>query len=193
MVRRMAHSPAAIVSAVFGVSVRTARKRKKRYQQGGVEVLADRSSRSVRCRSKLTESIHGKVFALRKQRQTGDDIAASLGLSRSTVFASCTNLIAPASPLWRKNFLCDVINRKSPDKCFIWISSVWARLMAWDTERRERDKSLVAVPAGNICMSVWMMLPGQPVRAFTQTKLSNPPSSFCGVRFCLVCLLRHQD
>lgn len=102
MVRRMAHSPAAIVSAVFGVSVRTARKRKKRYQQGGVEVLADRSSRSVRCRSKLTESMHGKVFALRKQRQTGDDIAASLGLSRSTVFASCTNLIAPASPLWRK-------------------------------------------------------------------------------------------
>lgn len=86
MVRRMAHSPAAIVSAVFGVSVRTARKRKKRYQQGGVEALADRSSRSVRCRSKLTESIYGKVFALRKQRLTGDDIAASLGLSRSTVF-----------------------------------------------------------------------------------------------------------
>ncbi len=92
MVRRLEHSPAAIVAAGFGVSVRTARKWKKRYQQGGVEALADRSSRPVHCRSKLTEPIYREVFALRKQRLTGDDIAANLGLSRSTVFRILRNL-----------------------------------------------------------------------------------------------------
>ena len=46
MVRRMDNMPAAAVAAGFGVSLRTARKWKSRYRQGGVEALADKSSHS---------------------------------------------------------------------------------------------------------------------------------------------------
>ena len=50
MVRRMDSMPAAAVAAGFGVSLRTARKWKRRYRQGGVEALADKSSRPMPCR-----------------------------------------------------------------------------------------------------------------------------------------------
>lgn len=178
MVRRLEHSPAAIVAAGFGVSVRTARKWKKRYQQGGVEALADRSSRPVHCRSKLTEPIYREVFALRKQRLTGDDIAANLGLSRSTVFRILRNLdCARLSSL----------EEKPPVRRYQWEKP--GQMLHLDIKRLgkidgvgHRKESLVAAPAGNISMSVWMTLPGQPIRPFTRTRPRNPPSSFCGMR-----------
>ncbi|MCI7569089.1 MAG: helix-turn-helix domain-containing protein, partial [Desulfovibrio sp.] len=45
MVRRLDSMPAAVVAAGFGVSLRTVRKWKSRYRQGGVEALKDTSSR----------------------------------------------------------------------------------------------------------------------------------------------------
>lgn len=86
MIRRLDNMPAAVVAAGFGVSLRTVRKWKSRYRQGGVEALVDRSSRPLRCRSKLTEDACGKIFSLRQKRLTGDAIAARLGRSRSSVF-----------------------------------------------------------------------------------------------------------
>ena len=78
MVRRMDSMPAAAVAAGFGVSLRTARKWKRRYRQGGVEALADKSSRPMRCRSRLTENLVAALF-----------------------FAPCASLAVHGLPLWR--------------------------------------------------------------------------------------------
>lgn len=86
MVLRMRHTPAATVAAGYGVSLRTARKWKRRYDEGGSAALVDRSSRPLRCRSKVSEEDIRKIFVLRKERQTGDEIAICLGICRSTVF-----------------------------------------------------------------------------------------------------------
>ena len=92
MVRRMDSMPAAAVAAGFGVSLRTARKWKSRYRQGGVEALADKSSRPMRCRSRLTEKTFGEIFSLRQKRLTGDAIAARLGPGRSSVVRALRKL-----------------------------------------------------------------------------------------------------
>lgn len=92
MIRRLDNMPAAVVAAGFGVSLRTVRKWKSRYRQGGVEALVDRSSRPLRCRSKLTEDAYGEIFSLRQKRLTGDAIAARLGRSRSSVFRALRKL-----------------------------------------------------------------------------------------------------
>ena len=92
MVRRMDSMPAAAVAAGFGVSLRTARKWKSRYRHGGIEALVDKSSRLLRCRSKLTEKTFGEIFSLRQKRLTGDAIAARLGLCRSSVFRALRKL-----------------------------------------------------------------------------------------------------
>lgn len=52
----------------------------------------DRSSRPLRCRSKLTEDAYGEIFSLRQKRLTGDAIAARLGRSRSSVFRALRKL-----------------------------------------------------------------------------------------------------
>ncbi len=92
MVRRLDSMPAAVVAAGFGVSLRTVRKWKSRYRQGGVEALVDKSSRPLRCRSKMTEEVYGEVFSLRQKRLTGDAIAARLGCGRSSVFRALRKL-----------------------------------------------------------------------------------------------------
>ena len=88
----MESAPAATVAAGFGVSLRTARKWKKRSLQGGYEPLADKSSRPEHCRSKLTEEDYNCIYALRKERLTGDEIALLLGICRSTVFRALRKL-----------------------------------------------------------------------------------------------------
>ena len=92
MIRRMRYEPAARVAAGFGVSLRTARKWKQRYEQGGSAALADKSSRPKSCRSSLTEQDIGSILSLRKERLTGDDIAMRLSLCRSTVFRALRRL-----------------------------------------------------------------------------------------------------
>ena len=92
MVRRLDSMPAAAVAAGFGVSLRTVRKWKSRYRQGGVEALMDKSSRPLRCRSKMTEEVYGEIFFLRQKRLTGDAIAARLGCGQSSVFRALRKL-----------------------------------------------------------------------------------------------------
>ena len=92
MIRRMGNQPAATVAAGFGVSLRTARKWMSRYRQGGAEALADKSSRPRRCHTKLTERDLGRIYALRRERLTGDEIALRLELCRSSVFRALRKL-----------------------------------------------------------------------------------------------------
>ena len=68
-----------------GVCPRTARKWLARFLAEGVEGLQDRSSRPHRLREPTPQEIVDKVEALRRQRWTGKQIAAELGISPATV------------------------------------------------------------------------------------------------------------
>jgi transposase InsO family protein len=92
MIRRMGYQSAATVAAGFGVSLRTARKWKKRFEWSRAGQLADKSSRPRRCRNKLSEEALAKILALRKERLTGDEISLRLGFCRSTVFRGLARL-----------------------------------------------------------------------------------------------------
>ena len=119
MIRRMQVAPAAAVAAGFGVSLRTAGNGMCRFRQSGSEALADRSSRPEHCRSKLTEHALGCLFALRKKRLTGDEIALRLGFCRSTVFRVLRKLgCSQLTCLRKKNSLYNLINGNSRDRCF---------------------------------------------------------------------------
>ncbi len=100
MVRRLGTKAAAAVAADYGLSVRTVRKWKHRYAMGGVEALADASSRPKRCRCSLTSEDMSQIHELRITRKTGDEIALLLGLRRSTVFRALRKLgLSRLSPL----------------------------------------------------------------------------------------------
>jgi transposase len=74
-----------IVGETAGVSLRTVRKWLKRYRQEGLAGLQDRTSRPHRLRRPTPAAIVAQVETLRRQRRTGQQIAAELGLSPATV------------------------------------------------------------------------------------------------------------
>ena len=92
MVRRLEGKSTAAVAADYGLSIRTVRKWKHRYAVGGIEALADTSSRPKRSRSRLTRKDMARIHGLRKERKTGDEIALLLGQSRSAGFRALRNL-----------------------------------------------------------------------------------------------------
>ena len=77
-------SPEAAARAA-GVCPRTARKWLVRFLAEGVEGLQDRSSRPHRLRKPTPEAVVEQVEALRRQRWTGRQIAAELGISPATI------------------------------------------------------------------------------------------------------------
>jgi transposase InsO family protein len=83
--RILSGRPQGQVAAELGVSVRTAHKWLKRYQDLGVEGLKDRSSRPHCSPQATDEVLRSAVVALRRQRLTLITIAAQLNLSRATV------------------------------------------------------------------------------------------------------------
>jgi transposase InsO family protein len=72
-------------AASFNVSAKTAAKWARRFEQGGVEALCDRSSRPRRSPRQTSSTFIEKVLALRRLRQNGWRIARELKLSRATV------------------------------------------------------------------------------------------------------------
>jgi transposase InsO family protein len=70
-----------------GVSVRTARKWISRHRRGGERRHHDRSSAPRRCPRKVAGPRIAEIEQLRRQRMTGPQIAAALGMARSTVGA----------------------------------------------------------------------------------------------------------
>src|ERR1700688_184504 len=77
-------TPQAVCEAV-GVCPRTVRKWVKRYEAAGLAGLQDRSSRPQRLRQPTPQATIDRIEALRRQRLTGQTIAAETGVSPATV------------------------------------------------------------------------------------------------------------
>ncbi len=75
----------AAVAAAFGICVRTVRKWIARFRAEGSAGLMDRSSRPHRLHRPTPAAIVTQVEVLRRQRWTGRQIAAELGISPATV------------------------------------------------------------------------------------------------------------
>jgi len=73
------------VSQAAGVCPRTVRKWAERYRHEGVAGLQDRSSRPHKLYRPTPTTVVAQVDALRRQRLTGKQIAAELGISPATV------------------------------------------------------------------------------------------------------------
>jgi transposase-like protein len=91
---------AAAVAEAAGVCPRTVRKWVDRYRREGLAGLSDRSSRP-RCLYRPTpQAVVEQVEALRRQRRTGKQIAAELGISRATVSRILKRLGSIGSLRW---------------------------------------------------------------------------------------------
>jgi transposase InsO family protein len=96
------------VSAATGVCPRTVRKWVERYRREGVVGLVDRSSRPHRLHRPTPLEVVAQIERLRRQRFTGKQIAADLGVSPATVSRTLRRLglnrirdLAPAEPVRR--------------------------------------------------------------------------------------------
>jgi transposase len=72
-------------SEAVGVCLRTVRKWLERYEREGVAGLQDRSSRPQRLRRPTPQPVIDRIESLRRQRLTGQAIAAEVGISAATV------------------------------------------------------------------------------------------------------------
>ena len=110
LVRRVledGQTPKAVASA-FGVCGKTVRKWVERFQAEGPKGLQDRSSRPHRLYRPTPEPIIKQIEALRRERRTGQQIAAELGVSPATVSRVLRRLglnslkaLEPAEPVRR--------------------------------------------------------------------------------------------
>jgi transposase InsO family protein len=96
------------VSEAVGVCPRTVRKWLKRYKQHGLAGLHDRSSRPHQLHRPTPQPVIDRVEALRRQRLTGQAIAAEVGVSTATVSRILKRLglnklsaLEPAEPVRR--------------------------------------------------------------------------------------------
>ena len=84
--RILSGQTAAEVAAAFAVSVRTVRKWLARFRAGGGAALSNHASAPARVPGRLAETMVALIVHLRRTlRMTGAEIAAKLGLARSTV------------------------------------------------------------------------------------------------------------
>jgi transposase InsO family protein len=100
-------TPNAIANTV-GVCPRTVRKWLKRYREEGLPGLLDRSSRPHRLYRPLPATTRQRIAELRRQRWTGKQIAAELGISPASVSRVLKRLglnklraLEPAEPVRR--------------------------------------------------------------------------------------------
>lgn len=96
------------VALAMGICVKTVRKWVGRFQAEGVAGLEDRSSRPHHSPTRTPDPIAEQIADLRRQRLTGDQIAAAVGRSRSAVFRTLRRLgmnrlksLEPAEPVRR--------------------------------------------------------------------------------------------
>jgi transposase InsO family protein len=98
------------VATAMGVCLSTVRKWVKRYRQEGLAGLLDRSSRPHRSPNGTPAAIAERIGELRRQRWTGAQIAAEVGVSKATVSRILQRLglnrlksLEPAAPIIRYN------------------------------------------------------------------------------------------
>ncbi len=96
------------VSETAGVCPRTVRKWVGRYRREGLAGLQDRSSRPHRLRRPTPQTVIEEIERLRRQRWTGKQIAAHVGVSPATVSRvlrrlglNKLNALEPADPVRR--------------------------------------------------------------------------------------------
>ena len=96
------------VSEAAGVCPRTVRKWVERYRREGLVGLEDRSSRPHRLRLATPQTVIEEIERLRRQRWTGKQIAAQVGVSPATVSRVLRRLglnklsaLEPAEPVRR--------------------------------------------------------------------------------------------
>ena len=77
--------PARQVAEQFGVDVSTVYKWLRRFREGGLEALRDRSSRPHRCPRRLPVERIATLAAMRRMRMSSPEIAFSLSMPVSTV------------------------------------------------------------------------------------------------------------
>ena len=94
------------VSETAGVCPRTVRKWVERYRREGLAGLQDRSSRPHRLRRPTPQTVIEEIERLRRQRWTGKQIAAQVGVSPATVSRvlrrlglNKLNALEPAEPV----------------------------------------------------------------------------------------------
>ena len=68
-----------------GISVRTARKWRSRFEAGGVDALLDSSSRPARTRSTIDEALSHRIEQLRRSRMPMRRIASVVGRGVVTI------------------------------------------------------------------------------------------------------------
>ena len=92
----------------FNTTSKTVAKWVERFEAEGVEGLRDRSSRPLSSPSQATPAVCAAVEALRRQRHTGEQIAAEVGVSAATVSRILRRLglnrfsaLEPAEPVRR--------------------------------------------------------------------------------------------
>jgi transposase InsO family protein len=110
LVRRVVddgQTPMAVATAM-GVCVSTVHKWVERYRIEGLVGLHDRSSRPHRSPTRSSSYLAEQIAQLRRQRWTGSQIAATVGLSKATVFRilgrlgmNRLKLLEPAEPVRR--------------------------------------------------------------------------------------------
>jgi transposase len=96
------------ISETAGVCPRTVRKWVGRYRREGLAGLQDRSSRPHRLRRPTPQTVIEEIERLRRQRWTGKQIAAQVGVSPATVSRvlrrlglNKLNALEPAEPVRR--------------------------------------------------------------------------------------------
>lgn len=75
-----------------GISVRTARKWQRRYEELGREALRDRSSRPLKTRDSVDAELSRRVEQLRRSRMPMRRIAAQVGRSVATISRALAKL-----------------------------------------------------------------------------------------------------
>lgn len=86
IVRRLSAGQSVLeVAAAMGVTPKTVRKWRARFAAEGEAGLRDRSSRPLRCPTRLSSETTAQIEVLRRQRRSSPAIARALGLPVSTV------------------------------------------------------------------------------------------------------------
>ncbi len=108
LVERAAEIGLAAAAGAAGVSLRTARKWRARFEAGGIEGLLDRSSRPQRTRSSIDAELTERIEGLRRGRMPVRRIATVVGRSVATVSRFVASLgrsslsaLEPAKPVLR--------------------------------------------------------------------------------------------
>ena len=162
----------------FNTTSKTVAKWVERFRADGVDGLRDRSSRPLSLPSQTAPATCAVVEALRRQRHTGKQIAAEVGVSPATVSRILRRLglnrmrdLEPAEPVRR-------YEREKPGEMIhidIKKSSAVSTRSATASPAIAPVRAIVVASAGSSFMSVSTITPASPSPGFCQTRRQKAP------------------